>query len=331
VSLTAKNSCGYKMSVSKTDMSANSKTPTPDEKAPCESLPIDEILVGDSWAISKTLPPECIQCIVTSPPYFGHREYSKTDDLQRYEVGRETNPDAYVERLISLFYELRRVLNSSGTLWLNLGDTYRNERLLGIPWRVALGLQNSGWILRSEVIWNKPNAMPSPIKNRPTTAHEHVFLLTKSQEYYYNADAIREPHITFTAESKMKGGRNHLGKKNGTPENGKNRGNPNLHKGRWDQAFHPLGRNKRTVWNIPLGKFRDAHFAVFPEQLVEHCLLAGTSRGELVLDPFMGSGTTGVVARRLERHFLGFELVPRFAEMARLRISGGQFHPKLFD
>ncbi|RMG06352.1 MAG: hypothetical protein D6735_04110 [Acidobacteria bacterium] len=132
-----------------------------------------------------------------------------------------------------------------------------------MPWRVALGLQDAGWILRSEIIWHKPNAMPASVKNRPTTSHEHVFLFAKSKDYFYNADAIREPHVTFTEASKMRGGRNHFGKRNGTPENGKNKGNPNLHNGRWDQAFHPLGRNKRTVWDIPLSKFRDAHFAVF--------------------------------------------------------------------
>jgi DNA modification methylase len=300
-------------------------------KQTLESSMQDMILVGDAWTISENIPSEHAQCIVTSPPYFGHREYSKETDLRSSELGRESNPEAYIARLISLFGELRRVLRSTGTLWLNLGDTYRNGHLLGIPWRVALGLQDSGWILRSEVIWNKPNAMPSPISSRPTTAHEHVFLLTKSQHYFYNADAIREPHVTFGPESKMRGGRNHLGKRNGTPENGKNKGNSNLHKARWDQAFHPLGRNKRTVWNIPLGKFREAHFAVFPEQLVEHCVLAGTAKGDLVLDPFIGSGTTALVSERLERHYLGFELVPDYAEMAKARLKNKPHYPKLFS
>ncbi len=229
---------------------------------------------------------------------------------------------------MGLFDELKRVLNEKGTLWLNLGDTYRDGELLGIPWRVAFGLRDVGWILRSEIIWNKPNAMPSSVKNRPTTAHEHIFLFSKSKDYYYDADAIREPHITFSPESKMKGGRSHLGKKDGTPEQGKNKGNSNLHSGRWDQAFHPLGRNKRTVWNIPLGKFRDAHFAVFPEELVECCVLAGTSKEEIVLDPFMGSGTTAVVAHRLGRHFLGIELVPEYVEMTMKRLA--QVQPLLF-
>ncbi len=284
----------------------------------------DTVIVGDAWETSKNLPDESVQCVVTSPPYLGHREYTQSPTLAERELGREDHPVAYVDRLVTLFTELRRVLTPSGTLWLNLGDTYRNGQLLGIPWRVALALQDSGWILRSEVIWHKTNAMPSPVKNRPTTAHEHIFLLAKSQQYFYNVDAIREPHVTFSPESKMKGGRNHFGKSNGTPEKGKNEGNSNLHKGRWDQAFHPLGRNKRTVWDIPLGKFRDAHFAVFPEQLVEQCLLAGSVAGDFVLDPFMGSGTTAVVARKLGRYFVGLELNSAYAEMTMNRVRATQ-------
>jgi site-specific DNA-methyltransferase (adenine-specific) len=282
---------------------------------------LDKILIGDSLRLAKSLPSDFAQCIVTSPPYFGHREYSDSSHLRELELGREEDAQSYVQSLIKIFNELQRVLRPNGTLWLNLGDTYREGQLVGIPWRVALGLQSVGWLLRSEIIWNKPNAMPSSVKNRPTTAHEHIFLLTKSNDYFYNADAIREPHVTFTSESRMKGGRNHFGRRDGTPENGKNKGNPNLHNGRWDQAFHPLGRNKRTVWNIPVGKFRGTHFAVFPEQLVECCISAGTVEGDLVLDPFMGAGTTAVVARRLERHFLGLELIPDYADMALKRVK----------
>ena len=284
----------------------------------------DTIIQGDCLAVAKTLPDEFVDCIIISPPYFGHRAYANAPELSHVELDRETEVKDYVSKLIALFHELQRVLKTTGTLWLNIGDTYRNEQLLGIPWRVALGLQDSGWILRSEVIWHKPNAMPSSVKNRPTTDHEHIFLLSRNKDYFYNADAIREPHVTFTASSKMKGGRNHFGKANGTPENGKNKGNPNLHRGRWDQAFHPLGRNKRTVWNIPLGKFRDVHFAVFPEELVETCLLAATPENGVVLAPFMGSGTSAVVARKLGRRFLGIELVPEYVDMARRRVSSTQ-------
>lgn len=288
----------------------------------------DTVLVGDSWTLAKTLPSNIVQTIVTSPPYFGHRQYANSEALQVLEFGRENDPQDYVTKLVDLFDELKRVLLPNGTLWLNLGDTYRQGQLLGIPWRVALGLQAKGWFLRSEIIWNKPNAMPSSVKKRPTTAHEHIFLLSQATDYYYDADAIREPHVTFSENSKMKGGRNHLGTRGSTPENGKNKGNPNLHNGRWDQAFHPLGRNKRTVWEVPLGKFRDTHFAVFPQQLIEPCILAGSKPGDLVFDPFTGSGTTGVVAGRLNRHFLGLELIPEYAKMAMDRITGIQ--KKLF-
>lgn len=163
--------------------------------------------------------------------------------------------------------------------------------------------------------------MPSSIKNRPTTDHEYVFLFSKQSEYYYDADAIREPHKTFTKDSKMKGGRNHFGKLNGTPEKGKNGGSSNLHNGRWDQAFHPMGRNKRTVWEIPLSKFKDAHFAVYPEKLVEICLLASTKSNDFVLDPFTGSGTTGIVSCRYNRKFVGIELVDKYCKMAQKRID----------
>lgn len=301
------------------------------KESPASYLSIDTVLVGDSWTMARSLPSDYVQCIVTSPPYFGHREYSDGEELAQMEFGREEEPSAYVRKLVFLFEELRRVLRDSGTLWLNLGDTYRKEQLLGIPWRVALGLQDAGWILRSEVIWNKPNAMPSSVKNRPTTSHEHVFLFAKTKDYFYNADAIREPHVTFTEASRMGGGRNHFGKRNGTPESGKNRGNPNLHNGRWDQAFHPLGRNKRTVWDVPLGKFRDTHFAVFPENLVKNCILAGTNEGDLVLDPFMGSGTTACVAKTLGRHFLGIELIPRYAGMTMKRVVRITYQPTLIS
>lgn len=285
---------------------------------------LNQIIIGDAWHIAKQLPDSFFQCIITSPPYFGHRHYanaSRQNHIAPLEFGRESTPQAYVNKLTDLFLELHRTLRSDGTLWLNLGDTYRDGNLLGIPWRVAFALQDSGWILRSEIIWEKPNAMPSSVKNRPSVSHETIFLFVKSDDYFYDADAIREPHVTFSPDSKMKGGRNHFGKRDSTPEAGKNGGNPNLHNGRWDQAFHPMGRNKRTVWNIPLGKYRGAHFAVFPPQLVETCLLAGTKPEDVILDPFMGSGTTGVVAKKYNRHFTGVELVPEYAHLAQQRIQ----------
>jgi DNA modification methylase len=275
--------------------------------------------VGSALELAGEMPSGSVDCVVTSPPYFGHRTYADADGPA--ELGRERHVSQYVDRLTDILCGVGRLLRDDGTLWLNLGDTYRNGQLCGIPWRVALALQDRGWLLRSDIVWHKPNAMPSAVKTRPTTDHEYVFLLSKHPQYHYDADAIREPHVTFGERSKMRGGRGHFGKVNGTPERGKNGGNSNLHDGRWDQAFHPNGRNKRTVWSIPLGKFREAHFAVFPERLVEPCIKAGCRPGGVVLDPFMGSGTVGVVAGRLGRKYLGFELVAEYAAMAERRIA----------
>jgi DNA modification methylase len=283
-------------------------------------LPLDQVLLGDVRELSRGLPAGSAHCIVTSPPYYGHRAYSAAGDPR--ELGREKTPQDYVDALVGCLGEAGRLLRDDGTLWLNLGDTYRRGRLLGIPWRVALALQDAGWHLRADIIWHKPNAMPSSVRTRPTTDHEYLFLLSKSASYHYDADAIREPHVTFTERSRMRGGRGHFGKRAGTPERGKNQGNGNLHDARWDEYFHPAGRNRRTVWSVPLGKFREAHFAVFPEALIEPCVKAGCPPGGVVLDPFMGSGTTAVVCRRLGRHFLGFELIPEYVELARRRLAG---------
>lgn len=275
-----------------------------------------KIINADAREGLHKLPDSSVQLTVTSPPYFNLRNYSSGEG----EIGRERTVAEYIENLVDVFKILLNKTSSNGLLFLNLGDTYVDGQLSGVPWRVAIALQDSGWILRSDIIWQKPNAMPSSVKNRPTVDHEYVFMFAKNKSYKYNQDAIREPHVTFSEESKMRGGRAHLGKRGGTPEKGKNSGNSNLHDGRWDQAFHPLGRNKRTVWNIPLGKYRGAHFAVFPEKLVELCVLAGSDPGDLVCDPFTGSGTTGLVAINLKRNFVGLELNEEYCKMASERI-----------
>ena len=277
------------------------------------------ILCGDSRDKLNELPECSINTIVTSPPYYLQRDYD--DDRQ---IGIETAPQDYIASLVQVFAACRRVLRDDGTLWLNLGDKYQEKKLLGMPWRVALALSNDGWYLRSDIIWHKTNAMPHPVTSRPTPDHEYLFLFSKSPDYYYDADAIREPHVTFSAKSKMKGGRNHFGKRNGTPEEGKNAGNSNLHDARWDQAFHPNRRNKRTVWSVPLGKFRDAHFAVFPPKLIEPCILAGAPRGGVVLDPFFGAGTVGLVATELGRRYVGIELNAEYVELAKKRLESIQ-------
>ena len=280
----------------------------------------NEIHHGDALDVLSSLPDESIDCVVTSTQYNRQRNYE--------DAIEQTGQDA--ERLVEIMRQCRRVLKNSGTLWLNIGDKYERGEQLGMPWRVALAMIDDGWTLRSDIIWHKPNAMPSSVKNRPTVDHEYVFFFTKSKEYHYDADAIREPHVTFSASSKMRGGRKHFGKRGGTPEEGKNAGDNNLHDGRWDQAFHPAGRNKRTVWSIPLGKFRDVHFAVFPEKLVETCLLAGCPEDGTVLDPFCGSGTTLLVAQRLGRKWIGIDCVKKYCEMARERLAAENGQGTLF-
>ncbi|MCY3543828.1 MAG: site-specific DNA-methyltransferase [Chloroflexi bacterium] len=279
---------------------------------------INTIHQGNALDTLRRMPSASVNCIVTSPPYYMQRDYSTP-----IQIGNEKSPAEYARNLQEVFAECSRVLKSDGTLWLNIGDKYVDGELLGMPWRVALALKDNGWLLRSDIIWHKPNAMPSSVKNRPTTDHEYVFLFAKNHEYHYDIDAIREPHITFSEESRMKGGRGHFGKRNGTPENGKNSGNANLHNGRWDQAFHPKGRNRRTVWNIPLSKSRETHFAVFPERLVELCVSAGCPQDGIVLDPFIGSGTTAIVTQRLGRRYIGIDSNPEYCEMARNRLLQG--------
>lgn len=273
------------------------------------------IVNGDVRSSLRGCPSGVFDAAITSPPYFGQRDYGIDG-----QVGMEETPEEYIADLVAIFREVRRTLSESGTLWLNLGDKFSEGRLLGMPWRVALALVSDGWNLRSDVIWHKPNAMPSSVKSRPTCDHEYMFMFSKSDNYHYDADAIREPHVTFSEGSKMRGGRGHFGKAGGTPEAGKNAGNQNLHSGRWDQAFHPLGRNRRTVWSVPLSKFRGSHFAVFPERLIEPCVKASVPKGGVVLDPFFGSGTTAVCALNNGRRFVGVELNPAYCAIARDRL-----------
>ena len=281
---------------------------------------VNTFICGDSRSELEKFPDRCVDMIITSPPYYNQRNYKNNN-----QIGTENNPEDYIANILTVIRECKRILKDTGTFWLNVGDKYSKGHLLGMPWRIAIKLQDEiGLILRSDIIWYKPNAMPSSVKNRPTTDHEYIFFFAKTKNYFYNADAIREPHITFTEKSLMKGGRNHFGKTNGTPENGKNKGNSNLHNGRWDQAFHPMGRNRRTIWEIPLSKFREAHFAVFPEKLVGLCILAGSKRNNIVFDPFMGSGTTALVAKRLKRRYIGIDSSQKYCDMAAKRMSGIQ-------
>jgi DNA modification methylase len=297
---------------------------------------------GDCRDVLATLPAESVHCCVTSPPYFGLRDYGVAG-----QIGLEPTLDAYVATLVEVFRQVRRVLHKDGTLWLNLGDSYgaqqgngfnthaytggtnrvqtmqaeqgnikvatglKPKNLIGIPWRVAFALQADGWYLRSDIIWAKPNPMPESVTDRPTKAHEYLFLLAKSERYYYDTDAIREPQIDPD--------RIQVNKLTRGPslENGKS----------WrsdgdERGYNPLGRNRRSVWTVATQPFSDAHFATFPPALIEPCILAGCPPGGTVLDPFGGAGTTGLVADRLQRNAVLIELNPKYADMAQMRIHG---------
>jgi DNA modification methylase len=308
------------------------------------------IITGDAREVLKTLPDKSVHCCVTSPPYWGLRDYGVDGQL-----GLEETPEEYVERLVQVFREVRRVLRDDGTLWLNLGDSYyrswgnyaptgkggqrekHTERfdrrayagkvdwrpptsykheqlkpkdLVGIPWRVAFALQADGWYLRSDIIWHKPNPMPESVTDRPTKAHEYIFLLSKSERYYYDADAIREPHKTnLPVVDKHKAGAytdKHLDNQEADPFG--------------SVGYHPKGRNKRTVWTVSTKPFSGTHFATFPEELIEPCILAGCPVGGTVLDPFFGAGTTGLVAVKLDRKYIGIELNPEYVKLAKERL-----------
>lgn len=277
----------------------------------------------------RSLPDEVVQCVVTSPPYWGLRDYGVGG-----QIGLEKTPEEYVQKLVEVFREVRRVLRKDGTLWLNLGDSYagsgrggnnpeywpkhkmfgkegyadgilgrpcsvpeglKQKDLVGIPWHVAFALQAEGWYLRSDIIWAKPNPMPESVTDRPTKSHEYIFLLTKSPRYYYDAEAIKErgtiPAGTLAAK--------------GSGEREGNRRPP-------EYKEYDGTRNKRSVWTITTKPYSEAHFATFPPELPELCIKAGTKPGDVVLDPFLGSGTTAEVARKLGRVGLGFELNPKY-------------------
>ena len=333
-----------------------------------------QILTKDCRDALRTLPDQSVHCCVTSPPYFGLRDYGVDG-----QIGLEPTPDAFVAELVSVFREVRRVLRDDGTLWLNLGDSYagswgnygganrgngtqreikngsiikdqaeRNGQhlpptakvaglkpkdLIGIPWRVAFALQADGWYLRQDIIWAKPNPMPESVRDRCTKSHEYIFMLSKSQRYYYDQDAIKEPAVAADM-GEMDGGaqRNSDGSKANKGRHfrdkiDKQRGHSRRHAGfndRWDtmeKAGQCSGvRNKRSVWTVATQPFKESHFATFPPQLIVPCLLAGCPESGTVLDPFGGAGTTGLVADRLHRSAILIELNPTYAEMARGRI-----------
>lgn len=263
-----------------------------------------EIMVGDSRQKLALFPDNTFQMCVTSPPYWGLRDYAVEG-----QIGAETTIDQYIGDLVSIFREVRRVLREDGTLWLNIGDSFTSggrtwrdadkknqargmnyrpptpeglkpKDLIGIPWRVALALQQDGWYLRTDIIWHKPNCQPESVKDRPTRSHEYIFLMSKSEDYFYDNEAIKE-------QSK----------------DGETR------------------RNRRSVWSINTEPYNGAHFAVFPPELVRLCVLAGSNPGSVVLDPFFGAGTTGLACIENARGFVGIELKEEYAELARQRLT----------
>ena len=294
-----------------------------------------EVIQGDVREVLKTLDDESVQCVVTSPPYWGLRDYGVDDQL-----GLEATPEEFVKNLVKVFKEVKRILRKDGTVWLNLGDSYasgksryssrpqtiakgkshdepmsgkkpdvyyhpvlKDKDLVGIPWRVALALQADGWYLRSDIIWNKPNTLPESVKDRPSKSHEHIFLLTRSKKYYYDSESIKEP-------AKYPDGPN---------SSKKIKAVENVYSANLQKVGANAKRNKRSVWTITNKPYKDAHFATFPEELPETCIKAGSKKGDLVLDIFAGSGTTLAVAAKLGRRSIGIELNPEYIKLINKR------------
>lgn len=310
---------------------------------------MENILQGDSLERLRELPDESVHVCVTSPPYYGLRDYGVDG-----QIGLEETPEQYVDRLVAVFREVRRVLRADGTLWLNIGDSYagsgkgrmgdgsscatgkqatnrgslagvlqkvpkgvcKPKDLIGVPWMLAFALRADGWYLRQDIIWHKTNSMPESVRDRCTKSHEYLFLLSKSAHYYFDAEAISKPIAMSSAKRYAQ---------NIAAQTDSNR-QPGKTNGPMKAAPPSFGgtaprRNKRDVWSTTTGSFRGAHFAVFPEALIAPCILAGCSVGGTVLDPFTGSGTTGVAAKRLGRNFIGIEIDPDYQQMAAARIA----------
>jgi DNA modification methylase len=294
---------------------------------------VSRLYVGDCREVLATLPQQFVDCCVTSPPYFGLRDYGHEG-----QIGLEQTPDEYVKQMVAVFREVRRVLRDDGTLWLNLGDSYsaggrgggaegsiqsnnigsttgavfdawkvpgfKPKNLLGIPWRVAFALQADGWYLRQDIIWHKPNPMPESVTDRCTKAHEYIFLLSKSQKYHFDANAIAEP-AEDPSGFKYEGGYKDMMQ----------------HNEREGRSGHGDKRNKRSVWSVSPKPFRGAHFATFPTELIMPCILAGCRPGGTVLDPFNGAGTTGLVSLSNGRQYVGIELNPEYASISMERFG----------
>lgn len=290
----------------------------------------------------RSLPDQSVQTCVTSPPYYQLRDYGFDD-----QIGQEADPYLYVDHLVEVFEEVRRALRDDGTLWLNLGDSFagsgkgagrdgtiqgqakaweddavqatgawpelgiKKKDVIGIPWLVAFALRSAGWYLRSDIIWHKPNPMPESVRDRPTRCHEYIFLMSKSAKYYYDYKGVRQPLREPTAKGIKFGGIKYGSESSiGSHKNSK-----------LDYDASKLeGANLRDVWSVPTHSYSGAHFATFPTRLIEPCIVAGAPASSVVLDPFCGSGTTGVVALRHGRSFVGVEANADYVQMARNRL-----------
>ena len=302
---------------------------------------MNKILFGDCRETLKTLDTKARMC-VTSPPYYGLRNYGNEDN----QIGMESTPEEYIAQLVDVFRSVRDVLTDDGTLWLNIGDTYYNYRsdgnypkqtvskskqdlpdfspvrgnklqglkskdLIGIPWMLAFALRADGWWLRQDIIWHKPNPMPESVKDRCTKAHEYIFLLSKSKNYYYDNEAIKEPVKQDWGTRDRSKGKYHNEGTGLQPHSG------------LEKSY--TTKNKRSVWTVTNKPYKGAHFAVFPPDLIEPCILAGSGEGDVVLDPFMGSGTTAIVSKSLNRHYIGCELHEDYGKLIQKRLSEKSF------
>lgn len=302
---------------------------------------INQIYNSECLQGLKSLPDNSIHCCVTSPPYYGLRDYGNDS-----QIGLEKTPEEYIQKLVDVFREVNRVLTKDGTLWLNIGDSYagsmkgaagypdnamnykqgtnrgtlgkatlvkqctecKSKDLIGIPWMLAFSLRSDGWYLRQDIIWSKPSVMPESVKDRCTKSHEYIFLLSKNKKYYFDNESIAEPTSSFDTVIRDRDAT----KLNNTPGRTKMQG---LIRNDY------LTRNKRSVWTVATQPLREAHFATFPEKLIMDCIKAGCPEGGIVLDPFMGSGTTAIVARKLNRNYIGFELNPNYVSIAENRLE----------
>ena len=302
---------------------------------------MSKIITGNVIEVLKKLPDCTADCCITSPPYLGLRDYGVNG-----QIGLENSVEAYINKLTDIFREVRRVLKSDGTLWLNIGDSYaisnyeydncKRKDLIGIPWILAFALRDDGWYLRQDIIWEKPNAMPESVKDRCTKSHEYIFLFSKQPKYYFDYEAIKEPAVgfnnippagskgTLTPNSRLRKGNSRTFRGGGAYTQGQSFNNS----AKTDRESHgntdnTTGlRNKRSVWTVATQGYKEAHFATFPEKLIEPCVLAGSKEGGIILDPFLGSGTTAVVAKKFNRGFIGIELNPEYAGMAKRRLEG---------